>query len=178
MDNPLSLNRDTYVYNNSLRYIDPSGHITVEEGWDSFQKGIGGLFDGNNWKRSWEVVETDLPKGLELYAQEQIGVENYQTLTDGQLTFDDAIAVAAASGELVVGRVKILNNAGKVSDGARVINKACNCFTAGTKVLTDEGEKPIEEIEVGDKVLAKDEFNPDGELAYKEVTALYRNQRD
>jgi hypothetical protein len=27
-------------------------------------------------------------------------------------------------------------------------------------------------------VLAKDEFNPDGELAYKEVTALYRNQRD
>ncbi|WP_374021039.1 polymorphic toxin-type HINT domain-containing protein [Paenibacillus thiaminolyticus] len=46
------------------------------------------------------------------------------------------------------------------------------------KVQTDEGEKPIEEIEVGDKVLAKDEFNPDGELAYKEVTALYRNQRD
>lgn len=51
----------------------------------------------------------------------------------------------------------------------------CNCFTAGTKVQTDEGEKPIEEIEVGDKVLAKDENNPDGELAYKEVTALYRN---
>jgi len=33
----------------------------------------------------------------------------------------------------------------------------CNCFTAGTKVLTDEGEKNIEDIEVGEKVLAKDE---------------------
>ncbi|AZS18191.1 hypothetical protein EI981_08050 [Paenibacillus lutimineralis] len=54
----------------------------------------------------------------------------------------------------------------------------CNCFTVGTKILTDEGEKPIEDIEVGNKVLAKDEHNPDGELAYKEVTALYRNQRD
>ncbi len=51
-------------------------------------------------------------------------------------------------------------------------------FTAGTKVLTDEGEKNIEDIEVGDKVLAKDENNPDGELACKEVKALYRNQRD
>jgi hypothetical protein len=27
----------------------------------------------------------------------------------------------------------------------------CNCFVAGTKVLTDEGEKNIEDIEVGDK---------------------------
>lgn len=54
----------------------------------------------------------------------------------------------------------------------------CNCFVAGTKVQTDEGQKNIEDIEVGDKVLAKDENNPDGKLAYKEVTALYRNQRD
>ncbi|KQN96006.1 RHS repeat-associated core domain-containing protein [Paenibacillus sp. Leaf72] len=31
----------------------------------------------------------------------------------------------------------------------------CNCFTAGTKVLTDQGEKNIEDIEVGDRVLSK-----------------------
>ncbi len=57
-------------------------------------------------------------------------------------------------------------------------SKGCNCFTAGTRVLTDEGEKNIEDIEVGDRVLAKSEFDANGELAYKEVTALYRNQRD
>lgn len=56
--------------------------------------------------------------------------------------------------------------------------RGCNCFTAGTKVLTDEGEKPIEEIEVGDKVLSKDENHVDGVVGYKEVTALYQNQRD
>ncbi len=53
---------------------------------------------------------------------------------------------------------------------------ACNCFTAGTKVLTDEGEKNIEDIEVGDKVLSKDEET--GEVAYKEVTATFNHETD
>jgi|GEM_PF-2358651 len=53
---------------------------------------------------------------------------------------------------------------------------SCNCFVAGTKVLTDEGEKNIEDIEVGDKVLSK--YEETGEQAYKEVVALHRNQKD
>ncbi|WP_270164504.1 S8 family serine peptidase [Paenibacillus sp. SYP-B4298] len=61
---------------------------------------------------------------------------------------------------------------------ARASSGGCNCFTAGTKVLTDEGEKNIEDIEVGDMVLSKDEDDPNGKTAYKEVTALFRNQRD
>ncbi|WP_248926740.1 polymorphic toxin-type HINT domain-containing protein [Paenibacillus hamazuiensis] len=48
----------------------------------------------------------------------------------------------------------------------------CNCFVAGTKILTNLGEKPIEEIEVGDKVLAKDDVT--GEIGYKEVEWLFR----
>jgi hypothetical protein len=35
-------------------------------------------------------------------------------------------------------------------------NCAFNSFTAGTPIHTDEGQKPIEEIEVGDKILAED----------------------
>ncbi|WP_040711960.1 Hint domain-containing protein [Paenibacillus curdlanolyticus] len=45
------------------------------------------------------------------------------------------------------------------SAGKSAAKNGCNCFTAGTKVLTDEGEKNIEDIEVGDRVLAKDENN-------------------
>ncbi|WP_235827905.1 polymorphic toxin-type HINT domain-containing protein [Brevibacillus migulae] len=48
----------------------------------------------------------------------------------------------------------------------------CDCFTAGTRVTTVEGEKPIEEIAVGDQVLAKDDVT--GEMAYKEVEWLYQ----
>jgi hypothetical protein len=72
-------------------------------------------------------------------------------------------------GSLKVGR-KVSTNINVINrTPARASNIGCNCFTAGTKVLTDEGEKNIEDIEVGDRVLAKDENNPDGELAYKEV---------
>jgi Pretoxin HINT domain len=57
-----------------------------------------------------------------------------------------------------------------------IVRKLCNCFVANTKIMTDKGEKPIEEIEVGDKVLSKNEET--GELAYKEVTHLYRNEKE
>ncbi len=32
------------------------------------------------------------------------------------------------------------------------------CFVAGTLVTTEDGQEPIEEIEVGDKVLSENEF--------------------
>lgn len=52
----------------------------------------------------------------------------------------------------------------------------CNCFPAGTLVLTDEGEKSIEEIKVGDKVLAKSDET--GEVAYKKIVGLFQKQAD
>ena len=64
----------------------------------------------------------------------------------------------------------------KHEDELSGVAKACNCFTAGTKVLTDEGEKSIEDIDVGDKVLSKDEET--GEVAYKEVTATFNHETD
>ena len=58
-------------------------------------------------------------------------------------------------------------------------NAAPKCFKAGTLVacLDQAGKetlKPIEEIEVGDKVLAYDEET--GEQCYKEVVRLFRNE--
>jgi len=75
--------------------------------------------------------------------------------------------------------IKAAKKSEKVIDSSKDVIKTtkrigCNCFTAGTQVLTEEGEKPVQEIEVGDKVLAKDDVT--GELAYKEVEWLF--QRD
>lgn len=60
-----------------------------------------------------------------------------------------------------------------------ISNAAPKCFKAGTLVacLDDSGEetlKPIEEITVGDKVLAYDDET--GEQGYKEVVRLFRNE--
>lgn len=49
-----------------------------------------------------------------------------------------------------------------------------NCFIAGTLVLTEEGNKKIEDIQVGDMVWAYDEQTGRQEL--KEVVRLFRNK--
>lgn len=49
------------------------------------------------------------------------------------------------------------------------------CFTAGTKIQTEHGEKPIEQIEVGDYVWSE---NPEtGEKTLKEVTETFEHQK-
>lgn len=52
--------------------------------------------------------------------------------------------------------------------------KGCRCFIAGTLVLTAAGYKAIEDIQLGDMVLAYDEET--GETAYKPVVNLFRNE--
>ena len=47
-------------------------------------------------------------------------------------------------------------------------------FVAGTLVTTEDGQEPIEEIEVGDKVLSEDETT--GKVAVKTVTETYINE--
>lgn len=48
-------------------------------------------------------------------------------------------------------------------------------FVAGTLVHTDNGLVPIDKLKVGDKVLSRDENNPDGELAYKKVLSTFKS---
>ncbi len=63
---------------------------------------------------------------------------------------------------------------GSKKAGTSDCTKVGECFIAGTFVLTKEGLKPIEEIEVGDEVLAYEEET--GEQAYKPVVRLFRNE--
>ena len=61
-------------------------------------------------------------------------------------------------------------------DGLKYAEEVPFCFVAGTLVATEDGQKPIEEIEVGDKVLSA---NPEtGEIAYKTVEETYINETD
>jgi RHS repeat-associated protein len=66
----------------------------------------------------------------------------------------------------------------RTADAAQAANRATDaaratcCFVAGTLVETNEGLRPIEDVEVGDLVLSRDEVT--GETAYKPVTELVR----
>ncbi|MFJ6518378.1 polymorphic toxin-type HINT domain-containing protein [Streptomyces filamentosus] len=67
---------------------------------------------------------------------------------------------------------------GKVDDLAKKSDLPdCKCFLAGTGVLMADGiTKPIEKIEIGDKVLAADPET--GEAGPREVTRLIRTESD
>jgi hypothetical protein len=49
-------------------------------------------------------------------------------------------------------------------------NAGRRCFAPGTKVATDRGPVPIEDVALGDRVLSRDEA---GEISYREVTRLF-----
>ncbi|MCG7409118.1 hypothetical protein MH117_17000 [Paenibacillus sp. ACRRX] len=61
-------------------------------------------------------------------------------------------------------------------EGENKINCSFKCFSAGTQIQTDEGLKAIEDIKVGDKVLAKSEET--GEAAYKAVEETFNRTAD
>jgi hypothetical protein len=72
-------------------------------------------------------------------------------------------AAVAASEAKVVG--DILANACKALNAG--------CFAAGTKLRTREGFKGVEQIEPGDWLLSRDEYDPAGELTFKQVEARF-----
>lgn len=47
------------------------------------------------------------------------------------------------------------------------------CFVAGTHLRTPEGSKPIEHFRVGDQLLSRDEYNPEGPVAVKNVEDVF-----
>jgi len=174
IDNPLTLNLYTYVHNNPLIYADPTGH------WCTSTDGKWSHPGACNSSSS--IPSPDIKNSGEEIKKngEVVGTFIYDS-RDDTVTEDETTGLIIEMLFGVGGLVKSLAKAG-IKTFTRASSKElskeldCNCFTAGTKVMTDHGEKPIEEIEKGDSVLAKNEVT--GEIAYKEVEWLYRRQVD
>jgi len=89
-----------------------------------------------------------------------------------------AVQYASKIGRAVTGAVKTARAAvaeSRVGRAAeRILSKGCNCFIAGTLVDTDHGPVPIEQIQVGDQVWARDLDTGTNEL--REVVGLFNNK--
>ncbi|WP_426448479.1 polymorphic toxin-type HINT domain-containing protein [Paenibacillus sp. S-38] len=204
--NPLTLNLYSYTANNPLRFIDPSGHDyelpsagrlseLAQSSWytgavnyffNSFSinqySGYDGLLNGMQQynlellKTTYAVADSSMRSVMEIQG---LALRNDGcSYLDGGCQGGTTSITASGDGYLNID----LYLDGEVTSYAVVqlesgpVQFECNCFTAGTKVLTSDGEKPIEEINVGDKVLAKDDKT--GEMAYKEVVSLFQKQAD
>lgn len=71
-------------------------------------------------------------------------------------------------------KVTVTDNAGNTEE--QITTAGTSCFTAGTKVLTEDGLKNIEDIKIGDKVYALNIDNNQREL--KTVTSLFKGKSD
>ena len=104
--------------------------------------------------------------GYDIY---QIGKENYQkyVINGEKFSWSDAALDTA----------RVILDATDIAGGIKLATTDIPfCFVAGTLVETEDGQKPIEEVEVGDKVLSE---NPEtGEIAYKTVEETYINETD
>ena len=107
--------------------------------------------------------------GVGTYDLYQIGKGNYQKY----VVRGEDFSLGDMFSDLFRGAMDVVSIAG----GAKLASeKISYCFVAGTLVTTEDGQKPIEEIQVGDKVLSEDETT--GEVAVKTVTETYVNETD
>ena len=96
-----------------------------------------------------------------------------------ETNMEEALWDALADGILWGGISAFTSAVSNALNSAARAGNACSngeCFREGTLVATADGLKPIEDIEVGDKVLAYDQHT--GKQAYKKVTRLFRNKTD
>jgi hypothetical protein len=87
--------------------------------------------------------------------------------------------IGLASGGALAGIKKVMGLGGEALKDAieavgKHVRKCTNCFVAGTLVATACGLVPIEEVQSGDWVLARDEVT--GEVRLCEVEETYRNE--
>jgi hypothetical protein len=94
-----------------------------------------------------------------------------------RITGEEASRALAAVGVVagvfgLKGVIKGFSKVDDIVDGVADVARRTCCFVAGTLVMTEAGLRPIEEIEVGDRVLSRDEVS--GETAFKPVMELIR----
>jgi len=192
ISNPLTLNLYTYVHNNPLIFIDPSGHAaacTSESSCIAYYQSLTPISasDGLDYLMNQHVQEQLLMNLEVMSGSSDLAYLDYMEAQNDILRnnpcsyiVDGCTAGAAAFSGMDDGFFILSYTANGTTTryalDSEIGMQSCNCFTAGTTVLTEDGEVPIEQIQVGDKVLAKDEET--GDTAFKEVEWLFQREVD
>jgi RHS repeat-associated protein len=172
-----------YVGGDPVNFVDPSGlqmtevcrrvvypvgsdpaapavnthNSTVRCRWESSGTSTGGSSQGIGdffgYNPDFNPV-TNTPEFAPYQAERLQAIHDNQWMVAAVLAPEAAVAAAEVGAAL----------------GVRAILQACNCFEADTLITTETGSKAIQDIKVGDLVLARDELT--GVTTFKPVVAL------
>ncbi|AJQ96670.1 RHS repeat/hint domain-containing protein [Gynuella sunshinyii] len=155
---PITLHKYLYANASPAMYTDPSGNFSL----GSLMAGINTM--GNLAMRAYNVYSA-FDMGMSIASGEmsakEIGTEILLNMLGG------------SAGKLIKMMPKKTQELlRKAYDGVECF---FNSFPAGTMVHTENGLMSIEDVKIGDMVLAFDEET--GELAYKEVTHFIQHEK-
>ena len=167
----LATNLFVYCFNNPVNYADHSGMVVTPANVIGAIVGAGAgaligvllasHFNLTGWKR-WLVIggSTALVAIVGWFS----GPVIYRAITAITPMLQEAIE----KGKLLYNKI--------ATSVSRFLGLLPKCFVAGTLIKTQEGERPIEELKIGDMVYAE---NPEtGEKGLKRVTDVYVNESE
>jgi hypothetical protein len=97
----------------------------------------------------------------------------------GETTDSASHAAAMRKLEKLEKQIEQVAEAKSVLQGRRLtIIGESSCFAAGTPILTPNGHKQIQNFRPGDKVLARNEHNPDGEVREQTIEEVFELQAE
>ena len=180
----LTINTDknnTYYF----RIVDSSGNVKDEtQGYDIKRDTTGPDFDLTTTRDigsiGWSIVSItdagigveDSPKITVMYRNTSNTDEEFTTSYEG--TTQNGTIGSLSMKKMYEIKVTIKDKMGNVTETIKKVETLC--FVAGTKVLTENGLRNIEDIKIGDKVYAINMDNNAKEL--KRVTSLFEGCSD
>lgn len=93
--------------------------------------------------------------------------------------YETAAALIARSGSMIPGTLNAVRETGRFARAAATLSPQRMrtyldaCFAAGTPILWEGGEKPIEQLQPGERVWARHENDPDGLVELKTIEECF-----
>ncbi|MFN3650594.1 MAG: RHS repeat-associated core domain-containing protein [Armatimonadota bacterium] len=168
------VNLYAYVGNNPVNLRDPSGLSPIydDDGSPAFD---------NLYSSRMSLVE---PDGVRLAMNTFEGtfgalMPGYDLITGaaGYNVFGCRLSTGERVARTITGVISVAPALGSIGDiGTLTRVGRTSCFPAGTLIITDRGQKPIEKIKAGDEVLSADPAS--GEQSYQAVVRTFKRQAD